>query len=78
MYETRVIAASGRSLTVENDDGDLFTFEFPTSHVQDIRLEGLPVWKSGREPDVAAIWVDGAKHVATAAAREKGWLPHGG
>lgn len=77
MYETRVVEESGRTLTVENDDGDRFTFEFPTSHVQDIQLAGPPTWKSGNEPDVATIWIDDARHVATAVARQKGWLPHG-
>lgn len=76
MYESRVIEESGRTLTVENDDGDRFTFEFPTFHVQEIRLAAPPDWKSGSAPDVAAIWIDDARHVATAVAREKGWLPH--
>ena len=75
MFESRVIEESGRRLTMENDDGDRFTFEFPTSHVQDIRLEGPPVWKSGSEPEVATIWIDDARHLATETAREKGWLP---
>ncbi len=71
---TRVIGESGRTLTVENDDGDQFAFDFPTAYVFDIRLEGQPVWKRGSEPDVASIWIDDAKHVATEYARGKGWL----
>ncbi|MCW6511767.1 hypothetical protein [Lichenifustis flavocetrariae] len=76
MFESRIIEESGRTLTVANDDGDRFTFEFPTAHVVDIRLAGPPIWKSGTEPDVAAIWIDDARHVATQAARDRGWLPH--
>ena len=78
MFESRVIEESGRRLTVENDDGDRFTFAFPTSHVADIRLDGPPVWQRGSEPDVAAIWIDHARHLATQAARDRGWLPHSG
>ena len=76
MFESRVIEESGRRLTVENDDGDRFTFEFPTDQVLDIRLVGPPVWKKGSEPDGSAIWIDHARHLATQAARDKGWLPH--
>ncbi|WP_131196237.1 hypothetical protein [Lichenihabitans psoromatis] len=76
MFQSRVTEESGRRLTVENDDGDRFTFEFPTAHVLDIRLVGPPVWKSGSEPDVAAIWIDDARHLATETARARGWLPH--
>lgn len=72
--QTRVIQESGRTLTVENDDGDQFDFECPTAHALDIRLAGQPVWKSGNEPDVSSIWIDDAKHVATEYARQKGWL----
>ena len=75
MDETRVIEKRERTLTVEHDDGDRFSLASPTSHVQDIRLAGPPVWKSGSEPDIAAIWIDDARPVATAAARERGWLP---
>ena len=71
---TRVVEESGRTLTVQNDDGDLFTFEFPTAYVFDIRLVGRPTWKRGSEPDVSSIWVDDARHVATDHARAKGWL----
>ncbi len=78
MYESRVIEGVGRTLIVENDDGDRFIFEFPTAHVLDVHLAGPPVWKSGSAPDVAAIWIDDARHLATQAAREKGWLPHAG
>ena len=72
--QTRVVHESGRVLTVENDDGDRFAFEFPTAYVFDIRLAGEPMWKSGTAPEGSAIWTDDARHVATAYAREKGWL----
>lgn len=71
---TRVINQNGRVLTVENDDGDRFEFEFPTAYVFDIRLPRDPVWRSGSAPEVADIWIDEARHVATHHARELGWL----
>ena len=76
MYASRVTEASGRTLIIENDDGDRFVFAFPTAHVGDIHLEEPPVWSSGKAPEVADIWIDHARHLACEAARERGWLPH--
>ena len=76
MFESRVIEESGRRLTVENDEGDLFTFEFPTARVLDIRLAEPPILKSGSEPDGAAIWIADARPVATETTREQVWVPH--
>lgn len=72
--QTRVIGEGERALTIENDDGDRFTFEFPTTHVIDIMLTAPPLWQRGSAPEGADIWIDDARHVATAYARHKGWL----
>ena len=36
IFKSRVIEGSGRTLIVENDDGDRFTCAFPTVHVLDV------------------------------------------
>ena len=72
--QTRVIDENERTLTVENDDGDRFTFEFPTAHVMDVRLTAPPLWKRGGAPEGADIWIDDARHVATEYARHRGLL----